>query len=70
MHANMSARVLRLERKRPSLTPGLNRCTDDELHGLIEVCKQVEAGKPIDPERRQWAIAVLAREHEWREGLL
>ncbi len=58
----LQARVARLERRRPDLTPGYHRLTDDEVSGLIDVIRQMEAGDPIDPARDAWAVSVIQRE--------
>ena len=62
MHSTMNTRVSKLERRRPDLTSGLHRLTDDEISGLIDVIRQLEAGEPVDPARDAWAVSVIQRE--------
>jgi hypothetical protein len=58
----LKARMTKLERRHPDLTPGLHRVTDDELDGLIDVLRRLEAGEPVDEARLEWAACVLHRE--------
>ena len=58
----IETRIVRVEQQRPHLTPGLHRCSDDEVEGLISVLRQAEAGEPIDPGHEAWAVTVLRRE--------
>lgn len=62
MLSALSARVAKMERRRPDLAPGMHRLTDEELDGLISAIRQVEAGELIDPDREAWAVAVMKRE--------
>jgi hypothetical protein len=58
----LKTRVAKIERRRPDLTPGYHRLTDDEISGLIGVIRQMEAGEPVDPARDEWALALIQRE--------
>lgn len=62
MHSALKSRVTKLERRRPDLTSGFHRLTDDEITGLIDVIRQLEAGEPVDPARDAWAVSVIQRE--------
>ena len=58
----LKSRVAKIERRRPDLTPGFHRLTDDEITGLIAVIRQLEAGESVDPARDAWAVSVIQRE--------
>lgn len=62
MRSTLKSRVTKLERRRPDLTSGFHRLTDDEITGLIDVIRQLEAGEPVDPARDAWAVSVIQRE--------
>lgn len=62
MLAALSARVAKLEQRRPDLKPGLHRLTDEELDGLIDVIRSLEAGETVEPDRLEWAEALIQRE--------
>lgn len=66
MLAALNARVAKLEQRRPDLKPGVHRLTDEELDGLIDVIRALEAGETVEPARLEWAEALFQREELFR----
>ncbi|MGT2488585.1 hypothetical protein ACU4GA_27085 [Methylobacterium oryzae CBMB20] len=62
MSTTLKARMVRLENLYPDLKPGPERMTDEELDGVIGVLRQLEAGEAVEPNRLEWATAVMHRE--------